>query len=396
MKDLLLYVAPFISVPPVSGAALRALHILTQLAQAYEIVLLTYPPHDSPDLIPWCNARSIQVELLTEPPSYQRKTSFFRRLVAAQLPGFASHDPVGITADIERVWHTYGPIHVLYFATQLMGQALLIRTWPSYTIIDLYDVYAQAAREKHQNVSRFRPYYWLYRIEEFRIQRFEMRILKKATRILAVSERDCAFLSRFIHREAISVVPNGVSLPGQCATGGLNTVITVGSFTYEPNFQGAIWFYRSVWPRIRQAIPAARWIVVGNGGERLVSVLEGDKSVTITGLVPSVDPYYENASCAVVPIQVGTGTRLKLLEAMGWALPVVTTRKGAEGIELTDALYIVDEPEPFARAVIDCLQNSELARHRALHAREYVKTKYTWDKIGDDLRQTLGQHVFTP
>jgi len=389
----LLYVAPFVEALPTSGASLRAMNLLKALAEDFRVLLLTYKPPTPAPLAAWCAEYHIELAWFSAAARYGLTAGFVSRLLSRQLPGFATHDPFSIVQDIDRLWSTSGPFTVIYFATQLMGQALRIRRWPSFHVTDFYDIYSLMAADKLRQVTPTHPYHWLFRIEAYRIRRYEQQILSRSDCILAVSEADRAFLAAQIGAVPVITIANGVYLPEQRSCGRTHEVITIGSHHHGPNHEGALWFYQCIWPQITKALPDSRWIVIGSGTERFASYIGDDNSVHIVGYASDLAPFYQNAICAAIPIQSGGGTRLKLLEAMAWAVPVVTTSKGAEGIDHGGSVHVADNPDQFAKAVIHCLQNPESVYPCALQARSIVAEKYSWRKIGETLRQTLAQHV---
>jgi glycosyltransferase involved in cell wall biosynthesis len=190
-----------------------------------------------------------------------------------------------------------------------------------------------------------------------------------------------------------AVIPNGVSL----MKNGLDTdresyiadhIIFCGSLDYEPNREGLSWFCKEIFPLILKQKPAARFMVVGKGdpGKELGRVLQSD-FITYYGKVDDVNIFYAKAAVAIVPLLSGSGTRLKILEAMGRGVPVISTSKGAEGIGYTAGqnVLIADDKVAFAEAVLQLLSDRTLARSLVSKAYMLVKEYYDWDIIGNKL-----------
>lgn len=393
-KQGLLYVAPFFEIPPTTGAAARAVHLLEQLTSEFHITLLIYRPHNVGSLQRWCSHREIRLRFIKQQATYGQKLSFFQRLFAERPPGFATHDPIGMSQDIDRLWEADGPFDAIFYATQLTAQCLLHRDRSTSHIVDLYDVYGNVVGAKHREISRLRPYHWLFRLEATRVRRYERKILSRASLLLTTSEPDRVLVDTLVKGVPIVMVPNGISIPPLGATPvASRKVLVVGSLHYAPNLEGFRWFYSRIWPLVRNCIPDAELIVVGSGEMAASEIIGSDPSVIITGKAPDLSSYYLAASCAVVPILSGGGTRLKLLEAMSWAVPAVSTSKGAEGIAHGNTVFIADDPDQFAKDIIRCIEHAVFARQKAIEAREIVTRHYSWTKIGEILRDALRQHV---
>lgn len=159
-------------------------------------------------------------------------------------------------------------------------------------------------------------------------------------------------------------------------------VVFVGSLDWQPNVDGALWFINKVWPSVIEKMPSAHFSLVGKKPPEYLRKKSGS-TITITGRVESVEEYVTSAACSVVPLWIGSGMRLKILEAFALGRPVVSTSLGAEGIDFTDGenIMIRDEPGNFAQAVVDVLENPDLQEKLGKNARALVEGKYSWDIV---------------
>jgi len=167
-------------------------------------------------------------------------------------------------------------------------------------------------------------------------------------------------------------------------------VVFVGSFDWQPNVDGAKWLIDKVWPIINERLPAAHLTLVGRKPPPYLEKMASD-SVSLTGWVDSVEEYVRRACCCVVPLWIGSGMRLKILEAFALGRAVVSTSLGAEGIEIEDGTNILirDEPRAFADAVIEVLRDDKLRSSLGAHARELVEKKYSWEMSGRAFRDRV-------
>ena len=162
-------------------------------------------------------------------------------------------------------------------------------------------------------------------------------------------------------------------------------VVFVGSFDWHPNVDGALWLIEKVWPKVLGKFPSAHLSLVGRKPPPYLEKAAG-KNISITGRVESVEEFIQKATCIVVPLWIGSGMRLKILEAFAYGKAVVSTSLGAEGIEAIDGEHIIirDDPDQFALAVIDILTNEKIRNKISSNARTLVEMKYSWKKVALD------------
>lgn len=193
------------------------------------------------------------------------------------------------------------------------------------------------------------------------------------------------------------VIPNGVD----CALKPFdqndfkfqsNNMLFCGSLDYQPNIDGLKWFHEKVFPLLLKLKPDVRLTVVGKGADlNVYRFLVDDEHVDFIGEVESTQGYYHDASVSIVPLHHGSGTRLKILEAMSFGVPVVSTTIGAEGLEYQNDVHllIADHPEDFAHKVFSLFQNTALFQSIRKNANELVKQNYDWSIIGKTLRNKI-------
>jgi glycosyltransferase involved in cell wall biosynthesis len=217
---------------------------------------------------------------------------------------------------------------------------------------------------------------------------YEARVLREFDRVLVVSEQDRASLARLAPSADLRVVPNGVDTtrfaPGATPIGGPTDLIFTATLDYRPNIDAAIWFAREVLPRIRASRPDARFVVVGRAAAPAVRRLHNGDSVLVVGEVEDVRPYVAGAAAYVVPMRIGGGSRLKLLEALSLAAPVVCTPMGAEGVEgLCDGeqLLLGESPDTFAAAALRLLGDPSFGRRLGAAGRAHMIARYDWRAI---------------
>jgi glycosyltransferase involved in cell wall biosynthesis len=157
------------------------------------------------------------------------------------------------------------------------------------------------------------------------------------------------------------------------------TVVYFGLLATVPNVDGVTHFAQSIWPRIAAAHPKARWKIIGGRPPPALLALAGPR-VELTGFVPDLRPHLARAAAVVVPLRLGGGTRLKIVEAMAMGKAIVSTTLGAEGIEAVPGrdLFVEDDPAAFADAVNRLLADPDLAARVGQSARQLAVDRYSW------------------
>ena len=168
---------------------------------------------------------------------------------------------------------------------------------------------------------------------------------------------------------------------------GQGTIVGVGSMDYHANIDGAVSFAREVWPRLRERKPALTFTIVGRAPSPEVRELASIPGIEVTGTVDDVRPYYQEAIAAIVPLKVGGGSRLKILEAMAAGVPVVSTTLGAEGLKVMpdENILIADTTEGTIDAVIRLIENEEQRAQFRNAGRALISNRYDWTTVGTSL-----------
>ena len=235
------------------------------------------------------------------------------------------------------------------------------------------------------------------RLEYAKMRRFEPEQVRRFHHVIAVSERDRETMASMVDPDRISVVPTGVDLaqfryePDRRPSGA--TVLFTGSMDWEPNIDGVEYFCARIWPLVLERVPSARFQIVGRDPHPRVRKL-ASSTVEVTGTVPAVTDYLRAAAVFVVPLRIGGGTRIKIYEGMAMGTATVSTRVGAEGLDVTHGrdILLADEPEAFAEAIVTLLQNEDL-RRRFEAAAAATARQYDWSVISRRFVQVLEETI---
>jgi glycosyltransferase involved in cell wall biosynthesis len=376
--------------PPREGHQLRSWHLLKALATRHEVTLLSFErKDDTPD-----------------------EAAPLRQILRAvhTFPIPSEHSRLALGQAVARSTMTPHPFIAAKYASQPLRECLRALSrdadlvhfdmLPLFAHVDCVPAGVPVVLNAH-NVEHLllekrvqiesRPLSRRFLANQIaRLRNFEQAACRRADAVLACSETDADALRELAPAIDVTVVPNGVDLdgnrPAAASNGGNARMVFVGQMGWFPNRDGVEWFMREVLPRIVAARADAEFVLVGKADG--LEIPESVKThVRLAGFVPDLRPVVHDAAVYVVPLRAGSGTRLKVLEAMALGKAVVTTHIGSEGIALRDgesALY-ADDAESFARAVLDLFDNPGRANQLGVAARACAEAHYGWEAIGSDL-----------
>lgn len=377
--------------PPQQGTSLRNFYVLRALAQRHAVTLLSLAESDQTadpqHLGEWARVR---------PPVAVPARTTARRL-AQLLTTRAPDMALRLRSAALEVALTDLLQQELFDAVQIEGIELAwaidtIRTAGTARIVlDCHNAETELQRRAGQG-DRARPARWpaaVYSaIQAGRLRRYERSALRAADAVIAVSEEDRRHLETLAgDGRPIACIPNAIDVDNYRWAGPVPAearfdLVFTGKMDYRPNVDGVLWFAEAVWPLVRQARPATTWAIVGQRPHARLDSLRGRAGITITGRVEQVQPYLAGAGVYVIPLRIGSGTRLKLIESMAASCAVVSTTVGAEGFPVQSGREIVlaDTPEDFAAAVLGLLANPARRAELGANARAFA-AQYDWRQV---------------
>jgi len=224
-----------------------------------------------------------------------------------------------------------------------------------------------------------------------KLRREELGIYREADGVYLCSAEDEQRLLEQIPRARTAVIPNAADVdyyrprPADPPPDG-RTVVYFGLLSTVPNIDAVIHFVQEIWPRIAKANPEARCKIIGGRPPPSLLALAGPR-VELTGFVPDLRPHLAEAAAVVVPLRLGGGTRLKIVEAMAMGKAIISTTLGAEGIEAAPGrdILIEDQPVAFAEAVNRLLAEPSLAARIGQSARRLAVDRYAWSAAAQAL-----------
>lgn len=224
------------------------------------------------------------------------------------------------------------------------------------------------------------------RLEGHRTRRYELRLCRRFDRVLTISPIDCQTLLSLDPSLPVRHQKPGVDVdayPFLEEAGGAPTVVFTGTMSYYPNAMGVELFLKQVWPVVHRRVPEAECWIVGSDPSNAIRQHHGSMNIHVTGRVNDVDEYLKKAWVYIVPLTIGGGIRLKILEAMASGRAIVSTPVGAEGLDVQHQTHVVltELDQSFADSIVNLLRQRERRERMRASARRLVETEYNWDRI---------------
>jgi glycosyltransferase involved in cell wall biosynthesis len=372
--------------PANNGAKLRVYNLLRQLASAHEITLLAFAASGeaAPDHVEHMRAFCRRVEVISKPdyhPNSLRATAGYlsrwpRSLIDTYSQAMAHRVQAAVDADSAD----------LVIASQLQNMRYLELARNLPTLLEEIEVtgYYERVHAASGTAARARAQLTVSKLENAL-----HNLLARGCAVTVVSEAERELVLRAAPPGGrVEVIPNGVDTlrlrPLSDVQPQPFTLIYPGAVTYSANLDAVTYFINDVLPLVRRQFPQTRFLVTGGTGDIDVSGLAAQPGVTFTGYLPDVAAAVREAWSVVVPLREGGGTRLKVLEAMALGTPVISTRKGAEGLDVRHGanILLADTPDELAEAVATLFRDPALRAGLAGNARRLVEETYDWAVIG--------------
>jgi glycosyltransferase involved in cell wall biosynthesis len=242
--------------------------------------------------------------------------------------------------------------------------------------------------KRHFEMARHPLWKLVTGLEYWKMLRFERQRGRTVDHVITVSDLDRDWFARAVPTARISVVPTGVDLEyfrPSPAPGDPRKLVFTGSMDWLANEDAIIYFAENILPIISRAAPGVTLSVVGRDPtDRLRRLATSNPQIQLTGTVADVRPYICEAAVYVLPLRIGSGTRLKVFEAMAAGKAIVSTHVGAEGLPVVSGehLLMADKPEEFAASVVALLNDAPLREQLGRSARRLVESSFGWSGAG--------------
>ncbi len=382
----ILIVTPSLPYPPIWGFGIRVYQFVRLLARNHNVTLLTYAEEGEGSKItaieeacatvhtvhmvkPTASSdpgkRAAQLASLVSPISYQRR-SLYTPQMQQKLDELAAQEKFDI---------------IQVESSQLAGYRFDAR---STVVLDEHNIEYELLYRMYQ--SDRSPARRLYNWMEFRkFRREEIKSWHDSCGCVMTSAREAEIVRKIVPSKPVEVVANAVDIEYFRPSGEAedsNAIVLTGLMRYRPNIDAAVYFVKEIFPRILASRPNMVFYIVGAGAPEELKRLAGP-NVVVTDTVPDVRPYVHRSAVFVVPLRMGSGTRLKVLEGLAMEKAMVSTSLGCEGIDVGNGehLLIADDVADFADSVLKLVDDREMAARLGRQGRELVERQYSWETV---------------
>lgn len=383
-----------------SGKRIRSFNLISRLVSRHEVYYLAYGVSDSEgfDHLKQCGITPLPV-----PRQVPRKSGFvfYLRL----LRNLFSPWPYIVSSHYSCLFDSALKVEI-----EMRRPDLVLCEWTPYAIF-LSDLPGPKKMIVAHNIEHriWRRYYdnesnpikrWYIGLQMRKLERFERQAFAWADAATAVSESEAEIIRSFTPGLPVSVIENGVDLgyfAPQPPPANSSRLVFVGALDWRPNQDAVRHLVGDILPILKGMGVQIEIDLIGSNPPPELVALSRRPGVNLVGHVQDVRPYVARAAVYVVPLRIGGGTRLKILEALAMKKAVVATRVGAEGLDVSDGenIMLADTPETFAGKIKQILEDSELARRLGENGRRLVEQSYGWDHLAGKLDKAITNLVGT-
>lgn len=390
----ILICSPTIPVPETSGLKIRVFNLARQLARQHDVHLFCLseePLQASQEDRVKSSGLELTVVSKPENPLTEKLSAYGRRIAAGVPPEFilSWESAIGEALealdrdggfDIAVAEHLFMARHVRSLACP---RVLVLHNIESDLAAALAATYPQPARSYKRLAARWASAY-------------EKRMLASMQGAVTVTREDMGRLQQLAPGLPAAVVENGVDCSAfrelaAAPRPGKQRLLYVGLMSYESNVDAVRWFSEEVLPLVRGDFPETVFTIAGGDPAPEVQRLVAIEGVAVSGFVPDVKPLYRDNDLLVVPLRHGGGSRLKILEAFASGTPVVSTTKGAEGLDVEDGIHLqlADSPAAMAAAIGRVFAGDDGVLAASASALALVEERYDWPILAGKLSRFL-------
>lgn len=395
----ILWISHFLPWPSHGGSSQRNFNLMRELRKEFEIYNIGFiqRPHYASDAEKQEAIEHISI-LCTWLKAFDIPTDFNRLswygLLATNLFASAPYSvwrfrSASFYAELDSLLKRE-KFEVVYADTAATSQYALCAKGKAKLVLNHHNVESSLLLRRAA-VENNPAYRWYLNHQGKKMRRWEARVCPQFDVNLTVSELDAEELRRYAPGTRCEVIANGSDTdyfrPSDKVVG--HEMIYAGGGTWFPNRDAMSWFVRDIFPKIVARVPDAIMHVIGtNPPADVVDASAMDSRLKVHGFVPDIRPYLARAAVYVVPIRVGGGTRLKIIDAFAAGKAVVSTSIGCEGIACQDGIQIriANSPETFADTVVELFANASARQTLQYNARQLAEHTYSWHIIGSRLR----------
>jgi len=381
LRPRLLFVSPRFLFPLDQGGKIRTANILRNMkGGAFEILLASPAQGDAARFAG--EIGSVCDRFLSWPENVPSKLGRALSVLAALPVAVASDRSAAGTAVLTEVLAERPDVVLVDFPH---AGVLLPARVDAATVMFTHNVEAEIFERHDELATGIMRLVW--QSQAAKMRRFEGDVLRRFDTVIAVSTRDAAALTRRYGLGDVATIDTGVDPDFFAfqppAADPVSEIVFTGTMSWPANAEGIGWLMDEIWPRVTAAHPDARAVIVGRGAPDALVARAKNLNWRFTGFVDDIRPHVAAAQVYVIPLRVGSGTRIKAFEALAMGRPVVSTRIGVEGLDIADGTHFLaaDTADEFAAAILRLLDDAVLRARLAQAARKLVEEKFSWAHV---------------
>lgn len=385
----ILFISATVPYPAIDGGRIRVLNLIQNLCKVHNVTFLCFitQPTDDQGIR---YLRDLGIDVIGVSLNSKSLPILLHSIFHNKPLTIAKYFSASMSDEINRLLSSV-KFDIIHFEMLHTGQYIedIQNKGRTKIILDEQNIdsgiWSRLTRTEHQLIRKA-LFYWQYRC----FIKYERKICNDFNKCLCVSKEDSELLKSINPNASIEVIPNGVDpnyfSPYDNKEDETKLVFT-GSMDWQPNEDAVVYFCQEIFPLIRSELSDMKFFIVGSNPTSKVLSLSDKPGIHVTGLVDDVRPYIADASIYVVPLRIGGGTRLKILQALAMKKAIVSTSIGCEGIDIEPDrdLMVSDDPHDFANKVIMLSKDKELRKKLGENGRLLILQKYDWKAIVDKL-----------
>ena len=384
----ILWLAPAFLHPTLGGGLIRTLGILRRLSERHEIHYVAFADPTQPEGLGRAGEYSFRAYPFPYPVVQRRSNlaSLFSR-VPENIPTYQSPELAQCAASLlEQMHFDRVVVDFLFMAGSCPH--------PERSVLFEHNVETIIWRRRLEHARGITEKLRL-RHQARRMFAHERAACRAAGSVIAVSAHDAGLIRSMFGIERVSDIPTGVDaehFAPPASSPHVADLVFVGLMDWSANADAVLYFLDRILPHIRRRRPETTFTIVGrNPSPQILDRARSDSRLLVTGTVSDVRPYLWGASASVVPLRIGSGTRIKIYEAMAAGTPVVSTTIGAEGLELNPGqdICIADDPAEFAARCVELLEDGDRRSRMAAAARQLVAERFSWERVARCVEHAL-------
>jgi glycosyltransferase involved in cell wall biosynthesis len=381
--------------PPDSGKRIRTCNLLLPLARRHRLTYISHPsadPAETAAAVDFLRTHGIEPLLVGRRLPSKAGPAFYARLLGNLLSPLPYSVQVHNSAALRHALRQYAASHAvdLWHCEWTPYAESLRRAVAGPWVVMAHNVESLIWQRYYQHEPHPAKRWYIKR-QWRKFQRFERQIFAAATRTVAVSDNDAALARGEFGATGVEVVENGVDAASFAPDGSARDsrrILFLGSLDWRPNLDAVQLLLDQIFPQVLKHEPAAQLVLVGRKPSAwLVDRVIGYPNVELHADVADVRPFLRQCGMLTVPLRIGGGSRLKILEALATECPVVSTRVGAEGLELIAGQHFAqaDAAEGMAAALVEGIRHPQRLLEMARLGGQLVRQRYDWSILAAKL-----------